>query len=230
MNNNLKFPLVVRAVMIDLDGTLLNTAPDLADAANRMLAEMQRPLVPVEVIMTYIGNGVDRLIKRVLTGEMYAEPDAELFAKAKPIYERHYLEGVSRFSRPFPGVVEGLDALKQAGYHLACITNKAAKFTLPLLKDTGLFDYFELILSGDSLPKTKPDPLPLLHACQNFGVKPAEMLLIGDSMNDAQAARAAGCHIFCVPYGYNHGEPVDKLDLDRVVESVLEASTLIRKA
>jgi len=230
MNNELNFPLAVRAVMIDLDGTLLNTAPDLAEAANRMLAEMHRPLVPTEVVMTYIGNGVDRLIKRVLTGEMYAEPDADLFAQARPIYERHYLACVSLHSRPFPGVVEGLEALKKAGYHLACITNKAAKFTLPLLKDTGLHDYFELILSGDSLPKTKPDPLPLLHACAHFGVQPEQMLLIGDSQNDAQAARAAGCHIFCVPYGYNHGEPVDKLDLDRVVASVFEASQLIVNA
>lgn len=228
--NKVNAPLAVRAVVIDLDGTLLNTAPDLAEAANRMLAEMQRPLVEMEVIMTYIGNGVDRLIKRVLTGEMYAEPDAELFARAKPIYERHYLEGVSLYSRPFPGVVEGLEALTKVGYRLACITNKAEKFTVPLLKNTGLFDYFELILSGDTLPKTKPDPLPLLHACDKFGVKPEQMLLIGDSLNDTQAARAAGCHIFCVPYGYNHGEPVDKLDLDRVVESVFEATKLIRKA
>lgn len=223
-------PLAIEAVVIDLDGTLLNTAPDLAEAANRMLAEMQQPQVAIEVIMTYIGNGVDRLIKRVLTGEMYAEPEAELFARAKPIYERHYAEVVSLYSRPFPGVVEGLGVLKQAGYRLACITNKAEKFTVPLLKDTGLFDYFELILSGDSLPKTKPDPLPLLHACEKFGVKPEQMLLIGDSLNDAQAARAAGCHIFCVPYGYNHGEPVDKLDLDRVVDSVFEATKLIHKA
>ncbi len=221
------YPLPVKAVVIDLDGTLLNTAPDLAEAANRMLAEMQRPSVPLEVIMTYIGNGVERLIKRVLTGEMYAEPEAALMAQAKPIYERHYLECVSLYSRPFPGVVEGLEALKAAGYRLACITNKAAKFTLPLLKDTGLHDYFELILSGDSLPRTKPDPLPLLHACEQFGIVPDQLLLIGDSMNDAQAARAAGCHIFCVPYGYNHGEPVESLDLDRVVASVLEASQLI---
>ena len=227
--NTLTIPLPIQAVVIDLDGTLLNTAPDLADAANRMLEEMGLPVVATEVIMTYIGNGVDRLIKRVLTGEMYAEPDDGLFAGAKPIYEKHYLAGVSRYSRPFPGVVEGLQALKAAGYRLACITNKAERFTLPLLKDTGLLDYFELILSGDSLPRTKPDPLPLLHACEKFGVTPAHMLLIGDSQNDAQAARAAGCHIFCVPYGYNHGEPVDGLDLDRVVQSVLEASTLITK-
>jgi phosphoglycolate phosphatase len=228
--NEAAYPIAVQAVVIDLDGTLLDTAPDLAEAANRMLAEMQRPQVATEVVNTYIGNGVDRLIKRVLTGEMYAEPDSQLFARAKPIYDRHYLAGVSLYSRPFPGVVEGLEALKRTGYRLACITNKAERFTLPLLKDTGLFDYFELILSGDSLPRTKPDPLPLLHACEKFGVSPEHMLLIGDSQNDALAARAAGCHIFCVPYGYNHGEPVDQLDLDRVVESVFEASTLIRKA
>ncbi len=228
--SKLDMPLAVQAVVIDLDGTLLNTAPDLAEAANRMLAEMERPQVDMAVVMTYIGNGVDRLIKRVLTGEMFAEPAAELFALARPLYERHYAEVVSLYSRPYPGVVEGLEVLKASGYRLACITNKAEKFTLPLLRDTGLRDYFELILSGDSLPRTKPDPLPLLFACEQFGVRPDQMLLIGDSQNDAQAARAAGCHIFCVPYGYNHGEPVEKLDLDRVVESVFEASQLIVKA
>lgn len=223
-------PLPLKAVVIDLDGTLLHTAPDLAEAANRMLVEMGRAPVPVDVVMTYIGNGVDRLIKRVLTGELYAEPDAALFAQVKPIYEKHYDAVVSLYSRPFPGVVEGLQAMQQAGLRLACITNKAARFTIPLLKDTGLHDFFELILSGDSLPKTKPDPLPLLHACQVFGIKPEQLLLIGDSMNDAQAARAAGCPVFCVPYGYNHGEPVESLDVDRVVGSLLEASTLITKS
>lgn len=229
MNMN-ETPIAVKVVVIDLDGTLLHTAPDLAEAANRMLVEMQLPPVPLDVVMTYIGNGVDRLIKRVLTGELYAEPPAELFARAKPIYEKHYDAVVSLYSRPFPGVVEGLQALQRAGYPLVCITNKAARFTLPLLRDTGLHDYFDLILPGDALPKTKPDPLPLLHACEKFGIAPQDMLLIGDSLNDAQAARAAGCHIFCVPYGYNHGEPVESLDVDHVVASVLEAATLIRKA
>lgn len=223
-------PLVVQAVVIDLDGTLLHTAPDLAEAANRMLAEMQLPQVPQAVVMAYIGNGVDRLIKRVLTGELYAEPDPALFTRAKPIFERHYDAVVSLHSRPFPGVVEGLQALKSAGFRLACITNKAARFTLPLLRDTGLADYFELVLSGDSLPRIKPDPLPLQHACEVFGIRPDQLLLIGDSVNDVQAARAAGCHVFCVPYGYNHGEPVECLDVDRVVASVYEASQCIRKA
>ena len=116
------------------------------------------------------------------------------------------------------------------GLRLACITNKAAQFTHPLLKDTGLFDYFELILSGDTLPKRKPDPMPLLHACEQFGVQPSELLLIGDSLNDTQAARAAGCPVFCVPYGYNRGRPISELDLDAVTPTLLDASKLVVKA
>jgi phosphoglycolate phosphatase len=226
----MNFPLPIKAVVIDLDGTLLNTAPDLAYAAELMMAELDMPCPSLETIQTYIGNGVSRLVKRVLTGDMDAEPDAELFARALPIYQKHYGAHVADQSRPFPGVVEGLEAFRKTGLHIACITNKAEQFTVPLLKDTGLFDYFELILSGDTLPKRKPDPLPLLHACEVFGIKPAELLLIGDSLNDTQAARAAGCPVFCVPYGYNRGRPVAELDLDAVVPSLHEASRLLLKA
>lgn len=224
------FPLPIKAVVIDLDGTLLHTAPDLAEAANRMLAELHMPPIEDALLKTYIGNGVTRLIKRVLTRSMDAEPEAELLANAKPVYEKHYAEVVSLHSRPFPDVVEGLQVLKAAGYRMACITNKAERFTVPLLKDTELFDYFEIILSGDSLPRMKPDPMPLMHACEHFGVAPNEMLLIGDSLNDTQAARAAGCQVFCVPYGYNRGGDVRDLDLDAVVDSLLAATRLICKA
>jgi len=117
--------------------------------------------------------------------------------------------------------------MQSAGFHMACITNKAERFTLPLLRDTGLFDYFDLILSGDSLPEKKPSPLPLRHACEVFGCKPDELLLIGDSLNDTQAARAAGCPVFCVPYGYNRGRPVSELDLDAVVPTLAEAAKRI---
>lgn len=222
--------LAVKAVVIDLDGTLLDTAPDLADAAMAMADELGLPPITLDEVKTYIGNGVSRLVKRVLTRDMHADPAPELFARALPIYEKHYANWVSRKSRPFPGVVDGLKALKAKGLRVACITNKAERFTHPLLKDTGLFDYFELILSGDTLPEKKPSPLPLLHACQVFGIEPADLLLIGDSLNDTQAARAAGCHVFCVPYGYNRGRPVTELDLDAVVPSLLEASKQIGKA
>jgi len=223
-------PLAVKAVVIDLDGTLLDTAPDLADAAMAMAADLGLPPITQGEVKTYIGNGVSRLVKRVLTRDMQADPAPELFARALPIYEQHYAEWLSRKSRPFPGVVDGLKAFKAMGLRVACITNKAERFTHPLLKDTGLFDYFELILSGDSLPERKPSPLPLLHACQVFGIAPAELLLIGDSLNDTQAARAAGCPVFCVPYGYNRGRPVAELDLDAVVPSLVEASKLVVKA
>ncbi|MFN3716382.1 MAG: phosphoglycolate phosphatase [Thiobacillus sp.] len=226
----MNFPLPVKAVVIDLDGTLLDTAPDLAHAARLMMADLGMPCPSADTIATYIGNGVSRLVKRVLTGEMDAEPDPALFERAIGLYQTHYGAHVSLHSRPFPGVVEGLDAFRAMGVHLACITNKAEQFTHPLLKDTGLFDYFELILSGDSLPRRKPDPLPLLHACQVFGIAPAELLLIGDSLNDTQAARAAGSPVFCVPYGYNRGRPVSELDLDAVVPTLADAAQKVTKA
>lgn len=217
-----KFPLAVKMVMIDLDGTLIHTAPDLADCANRMLAELGRASCPVETVMTWIGNGVPRLVKRALTGEMWGEPDAALFDKAFAIYERHYAAHVSDLSRPFPGVVDGLTQLKARGYRLACITNKAEVFTLPLLRDLDLHKYFELILSGDSLPKQKPDPLPLRHACQHFGITPDHGVLVGDSSNDVEAARAAGMPVLCVTYGYNHGHDIREAHPDAVVDSLVE--------
>lgn len=222
-------PLPVKAVVIDLDGTLLDTAGDLADAAEAMLRELHLPPVPLDEIKTYIGNGVSRLVKRCLTRDMHGEPEPALFELALASFEKHYGAHVCRRSRPYPGVVEGLQAMRAAGYRLACITNKAARFTHPLLEATGLIDYFELILSGDTLPKKKPDPMPLLHACRVFAIEPADLLLIGDSLNDTQAARAAGCHVFCVPYGYNRGRPVAELDVDAVVPSLADAARMIAR-
>lgn len=221
--------LPIRAVIIDLDGTLLDTAADLAAAANAMLRELGKAELPLATIQSYIGKGIQKLVKRSLTGSLDGEPDVALFAKAMPIYEREYAHTLCISTHPYPGVVEGLNVLRETGFRLACITNKAEAFTLPLLRATGLRDYFEIVLSGDSLPKKKPDPLPLLHTCQYFGILPHEMLLIGDSLNDAEAARAAGCHVFCVPYGYNEGRDVRELNCDAVVTSIHAASRLICK-
>ncbi len=226
----LPYPLPVKAVMIDLDGTLLDTAPDLASAANMMLKELNRTELPLETIQSYIGKGIEKLVKRSLTGSLDGEPDAALLAEAMPAYERHYSSTLYVDTRPYAGVIEGLDALRGKGLRLACITNKAEAFTLPLLRAAGLLDYFDLVLSGDSLPKKKPHPMPLLHACERFGIAAQEMLLIGDSLNDAQAARAAGCHVFVVPYGYNEGKDVRELDCDAIVSSLEDAAKLIRKS
>ncbi len=223
------FPLPVAAIVIDLDGTLLDTAPELAEAANRMLRDMGRPAVSQELLMSYIGNGISWLVKRALTGDMHAEPDAALFDQALPVFEKHYTELLLQ-SKPFGGVLDGLESMRAAGYRLGCITNKVARYTEPLLKGVGLAKYFELALSGDSLPEKKPHPMPLLHAAKFFGTPVDQLLLIGDSLNDAVAARAAGCPVFCVPYGYNHGEPVDGLDIDAVINHLPAALELIKRA
>jgi len=224
-----KFPLHISAIIIDLDGTMLHTAPELAESANRMLRDMGRPAVSQDLLVSYIGNGISWLVKRALTGDMHAEPDAVLYAQALPIFEKHYTELLLQ-SKPFPGVAEGLEALKAAGFRLGCITNKVARYTEPLLKGTGLAHYFEIVLSGDSLPEKKPHPMPLLHSAKFFNVPIQQLLLIGDSLNDTVAARGAGCPVFCVPYGYNHGEPVDGLDLDAVVGDLHAALKLIKRA
>lgn len=221
--------IAVKAIAIDLDGTLLDTAPGLAEAANRMLAELQLPQMEEAQVKTYIGNGLLRLIKRVLTRDMQAEPAAELLAQALPLYERHYAAVANANSHLYAGVIDGLELFRRSGFRLACITNKAEKFTLPLLQSSGILDYFELVLSGDSLPQKKPHPMPLLHTCRQFAIAPHELLLIGDSINDAQAARAAGSYVFCVTYGYNRGQPVSEIGADAVVEHLPQAAALIIK-
>lgn len=216
--------MTVRAILFDLDGTLLDSAPDLAAAANAMLAELGRAPRDPTVIATYIGKGIPKLVERALTGSLDAAADPGLFAQALPIYERYYAEESGRRSVPFPGVIEGLRALHGAGLPLACITNKAERFTIDLLQRTGLDGFFKVVVCGDMVVRKKPDPEPVLTACARLDVRPADAVMIGDSANDAQAARAAGCPVWCVPYGYNEGRPVETLDCDAIVPDLAEAA------
>ncbi len=226
----LAFPLPVKAVIIDLDGTLLDTIPDLAAAANMMLAEMGRPGLPVEVLRTFVGKGIPRLVERALAGSIDGHAEPVVMEHALPLYERCYEAVNGRHTTVYPGAKEGLEQMQAQGYPLACVTNKSARFTLPLLESMRLTGYFAEIVAGDALPRKKPDPLPLTHVCERFGIAPRDMLMIGDSLNDAQAARAAGCPVFCVDYGYNEGRDVRELDIDAIVSSLYEASRLIQKA
>ncbi|HKA43271.1 MAG TPA: phosphoglycolate phosphatase [Burkholderiales bacterium] len=224
---NRQFPLVVKAVMIDLDGTLADTIPDLAVATNLMLRELDRPELDVALVRTFVGKGIPNLVGRALSGRLDGETAPDLLARAMPIYERYYTEVNGRNATLYPGVMEGLAALRAAQFPLACVTNKSGKFTLPLLDHLGLSSYFAQVVAGDTLPQKKPDPAQLLYACRNFAVAPHEMLFVGDSVNDAQAARAAGCPVFCVTYGYNEGRDVRELDVDAIVTSLLEAARLV---
>jgi phosphoglycolate phosphatase len=219
---DLDFHLPIRAVLIDLDGTLLDTVPDLADAANAMLAELDRPPLAPDAIRDYVGKGIRNLVMRCLAP--CADADEEAIDRALPLFRRHYAGMNGRKTRIYPGVVEGLEAMRGAGLRLACVTNKAAAFTEPLLVLVGLADYFDLVVSGDTLAEKKPHPLPFLHICSAFGIGPGHALVIGDSANDVAAARAAGCPVCCVPYGYSEGRDVRELGADAIVSSLAEAA------
>lgn len=223
-------PFRARLVLFDLDGTLVDTELDLGDAVNRMLADLGQPPQPQALIATWIGNGVPRLIKRALTGTREGEPEAALFGKAARLFEDHYRAHVADRSRPFPGALEALKSLKQAGYRLVCITNKAAVFTVPLLAQLELSQYFDLVLSGDSLPRCKPDPLPLQHACDHFGIPLTEAVLVGDSESDIRAAKAAPMPVICVQYGYSQGVDLAALAPDLQIASLTELSACLSLA
>jgi phosphoglycolate phosphatase len=226
----LSFPLSVRCVVIDLDGTLLDTVEDLAIAINLLFDQLGRPPLDVSLVRTFVGKGIAHLVRRALASSYRAEPDAALLERALPLYFQCYESVNGRHTTIYPGVMEGLSALHDAGFGLACITNKSERFALPLLEKMGMARYFSLVVGGDTLARKKPDPLPLTHSCRHFGIVPAQMLMIGDSINDAAAARAAGCPVFCVPYGYNEGANVRTLDVDAIVETLFEATKLIVKS
>jgi phosphoglycolate phosphatase len=220
----------VEAVALDLDGTLLDTLPDIAEAANRMLDDLGRPRADLATVRGYIGDGIPRLTKRLLTGQRNAEPDPALVRRALPLFEQHYRNTFAQTTRPYPGVVEGLERMRAAGLRLACVTNKAIGFSDPLLEATGLRGYLELVIGGDSLPAKKPEPGPLLHVAAHFALAIDRLLMVGDSDNDSRAGRAAGCPVVLVSYGYTGGRDVRELDADAIVGDLIEASSLILTA
>lgn len=223
-------PLAVKAVTVDLDGTLADTIPDLALATNRMLRELGRSEIAEPVVRTYVGKGIAKLVERALAGSLEGGAPREALERALPVFERCYAAVNGRHAVLFPGVIEGLEALRAMGLPLACVTNKAARFTAPLLEQLGVAGYFSQVIAGDTLARSKPDPEPLLYVARTFGIAPRELLVIGDSVNDAASARAAGCPVICVSYGYNEGRDVRELDVDAIVHSLAEVARLIRKA
>ena len=216
-------------VLIDLDGTLVDSVPDLAPAVDRMLSDLGRPAAGEARVRDWVGNGVERLVKRALTGTLEGEPEAELYEQAYPLFMQYYSDNTAAHSRLYPGVEAGLEALRRTVPHLACVTNKAERFTLPLLEHLGIAGVFELVVSGDTLPQKKPDPAPLLHAAEFFNVSPEHALMVGDSINDVRAARAAGYRVVCVPYGYNHGLDIRDAEPDAVIETLADLPGLLNE-
>ena len=220
-------PSRLDAVIVDLDGTMVDTMGDFNEALNRMLRELGLPAIEAERIESMVGKGSEHLLRSVLNHVLAPMDKAQaaikteaLFPQAWAGYQRHYLEINGSYSAVYPGVVEGLTALQSAGLRMACLTNKPLSFARPLLQAKGLAGFFGQVFGGDSFERKKPDPLPLLKTCEALGSQPARTLMVGDSSNDAQAARAAGCPVVLVTYGYNHGQPVRGVDADGYVDAL----------
>ncbi|MBS0508617.1 MAG: phosphoglycolate phosphatase [Proteobacteria bacterium] len=219
----------IDAAIIDLDGTMVDTLGDFAQALGGMLEDLQLPAIAPELIEHMVGKGSEHLLRAVLQAVLMQSgqaPDAckieALYPRAWERYQHHYLAINGRYSSVYPGVRQGLMALRGAGLRLACLTNKPTAFALPLLRAKGLDGFFEHVFGGDAFERKKPDPLPLLKTCQALDTLPARTLMVGDSSNDAAAARAAGCPVALVTYGYNHGLPVREVDADGYVNELRE--------
>ncbi|MFA5488866.1 MAG: phosphoglycolate phosphatase [Candidimonas sp.] len=209
------------AVLLDLDGTLLDTIPDLTEAVNAMLADMDHEPLPMAQIASYVGKGAHVLIQRVLRAALPdRSDDPHVREQAMQSWRRHYHRVNGSGARPYAGTREGLDAFRRSGAKLGVVTNKPGEFTLPLLRRSGLAPYFDVVVCGDTCAEKKPHPMPVLHACAQLATPPGKALFIGDSINDAQAARAAGLDVLAVPYGYNEGKDVRELDVDAIVTSI----------
>jgi phosphoglycolate phosphatase len=224
--------LACRAVIIDLDGTLVDTVGDFEVALNRTFADLGLPGVDRAAVARTVGKGSEHLI-RVLLAEQLALPEVRGLGQACPArsvdalyepawrqYQQHYHEINGQFSQVFPGVLEGLQALRTRGLPLACLTNKPLGFARALLQAKELDGYFQQVFGGDSFERKKPDPLPLLKTCEALGTAPAHTWMVGDSQNDGLAARAAGCPVVLMTYGYNHGEPIEQAPHDLLLDSL----------
>ena len=231
-----------QAAIVDLDGTMIDTLGDFEVALNRALHDLDLPPVTRALVERTVGKGSEHLIRSVLAHQL-ALPEVkdqvlvcasrgveDLYEAAWLRYQHHYLAINGEFAAVYPGVVEGLQQMRDAGLQLACLTNKPLSFAKPLLQAKGLDHFFTHVFGGDSFERKKPDPLPLLKTCDALGVKPAQALMVGDSNNDAQAARAAGCPVALVRYGYNHGESVDGVDADAHVDALTDIAQALGKA
>lgn len=211
-----------KVILFDLDGTLVDSVPDLASAINRMLETLDRDGFEVSIIRGWVGNGAQMLVKRALSGATLVDEalDPELVSKALETFLGFYAQALCVNTRPYPDVTTTLDTLKSKGYRLAIVTNKPYAFVGPLLEGLSLKRQFELWLGGDSLERRKPDPLPLLHICDALGVAVSECVMVGDSKNDILAAKRAGMQSIGVTYGYNYDEDITVYGPDVTVDGM----------
>lgn len=214
-------------IVFDLDGTLVDSAPDLARSIDAMMASLGLPPRGLDHVRRYLGNGAERLVKRALTGELWEEPPPALYNQALTQFLDFYTASNGQHTLVYPGVHAALGLLRSAGIRLCVLTNKKRRFTEPLLHAMRLNGFFELWVCGDDLERQKPDPGPLLYAIQRLGVSAAATWMVGDSATDVATARAAGVKILAVSYGYNHGRDIREAKPDGIVDSLLQICTIL---
>ena len=212
----------IRLVAFDLDGTLIDSVPDLAAAVDAMLRECDLPVAGEARVSEWVGNGSHKLVERALRDAQGQGPEPERLERAHERFLHHYALAPSARTRVYPGVREALGGLRERGLVLTLVTNKPHAFIAPILESLDLLGYFDLAVGGDTLARKKPDPAPLLHVAERFSIAPGECLMIGDSRHDIDAGKRAGFRTLAVPYGYNHGEPVALSRPDGMVESLAE--------
>ncbi|NKB63275.1 MAG: phosphoglycolate phosphatase [Gammaproteobacteria bacterium] len=212
------FPIrPIRGLLFDLDGTLVDSIPDIARSANAMLDTLGLPTVDITTLVTWVGNGAGTLVKRALTGEIDEQPAEELFREALPIFFDHYANNVFVRSRIYPEVINTLEQLQKQNYPMACVTNKPGRHTQALLQQSGLNVFFDCVVASDTTTQVKPHPLPLLHACHQMNLPPEDCVMVGDSINDIKAAKAALMPVVCLTYGYNQGIDLTQHDPDLIL-------------
>jgi phosphoglycolate phosphatase len=220
----------IEAIAFDLDGTLLDTIHDLAAAVNVLLDELGLAQLAKDAVREMVGKGMRRLVQRAVTasrGTVPAEGELDVLLVR---YQAHYTAVLGRETRVYPDVVESLTALREQGYRLAVVTNKASRFVRPHLARAGIEHLFDIVVGGDDAREKKPSAAPLLLVAERFGLRPADILMVGDSGNDVAAARAAGCPVLVVPYGYREGLPVRSLAADGIVDTLAGVARCVRRA
>ena len=219
-----------QAVLFDLDGTLVDSVPDIALATNAMLNELNLPEVSIEQVRTFVGKGTAVLIKRALAGNINPpDPDSDLFALAQQVFRKHYHHFNGLHSHLYATVTEGLQSLQKMGLILGVVTNKPQEFTLPLLEKMGIAYFFKVVVSGDTCALKKPHPDPIYYACQQLQIQPESALFVGDSQNDTQAANAANMDVLVLPYGYSEGISVQTLKVNAIVEDIRSVADWINR-
>ena len=215
----------IKGVFFDLDGTLFDTAPELSFATNKMLNDIDLQGLESNVIKSFIGKGADNLVRKSISYSSNKNPEA-LFKKARKLFDKYYILNAAQ-SLPYDGVKETLIKLKKKKLSLACVTNKPEIYTHAILKKSGLIAYLDLVVSGDTVSRKKPDPMPLHYSCDKLELEPKEAIMVGDSCNDIEAGFSAGTYVVTVPYGYQYGESIESDKVDLAIENLNDLVTII---